>query len=515
MMTTDTKLLGAVPRRWLAPLAALLVGVVYVATWHWVGHDRIYRFGTDSASFLEVAQSLRQVGEPLVVPWGPEPADTDATPQIYFPPGYSILISAAMTLWPDARTASLAVNSLLTASLPLLLLLLFRHKFSDQVLLFAGVLTLLTAGVQTWHYMGYSDVPGLVLSIAALGACSRCHPGKIAWFVAAGVLAGACYATRNSTLAVSVACAGWLALRTLEDRRWGPGAGFWLAGVAVPLIPLEAYYQHYFGEWQPYGLPPSTRPPLTNLADWVTSLQRDLRVPSALLDSIPEVACVVLALLLLAALLWLWCARSGPARHRVELLGLFVVASAAIHIVARSHYEWGDVINIRHTLQASWAVILLGCDAVGRWPWGQRARSGLAAVCFALFATSAVQDALAVRRSPPEEWYRLVREPGVIDVVAALPKRTFVLSNDAFLFRVEAAKPVRQFDPFAGSILELLHEAGNAVPADRAAVYMLICDEGLDTQAVCQTAARAMPAACRRLRSAAPVAWLCDIAPEH
>jgi hypothetical protein len=107
-MTTGTRTVSAVGSRWFTPIAAMLIGVACVAIWHWVGHERIYRFGTDSASYLEMAQSLREVGEPLVVSWGPEVSDTDATAQIYFPPGYSILISAAMTLWPDARSASLA-----------------------------------------------------------------------------------------------------------------------------------------------------------------------------------------------------------------------------------------------------------------------------------------------------------------------------------------------------------------------------------------------------------------------
>ena len=157
-------------RRWV--LAALAFGILLVSFYDAVLAPVRYPYAADSASYVEMADTLYHGGRPRVTPWDLEFPDQDRIPQRLFPPGFPLLIAAFVPLTGDATTASLWPGRLAAALVPLLLLLAFRGALRDRSLALLGAFALATPGVIGWQYLAYSDVTALAVAMLALGACA-------------------------------------------------------------------------------------------------------------------------------------------------------------------------------------------------------------------------------------------------------------------------------------------------------------------------------------------------------
>ena len=503
-----------------AALAALVLGIAF--TWLYdasLAHSR-YPYSGDSASYIEMADSLIAGGAPRVTPWEVEPADRDQVPQRLFPPGFALAVAAFVPLAGDARAAAGWPSRIAAALLPLLLVLSWRGVLAPPVLLLLGLFTLLSPGVRTWQFIAYSDVAMLALAIAALGLLARALAGEAvgarAWpWLGAGLLAGACYATRNAGLAVLAAAGAALGYAWL--RGWiGPRrVALWLAGAAVPLAALEAYNRATFGSFWPYTMPPSARGWRANLGDLAAAQLTDLGVPAALADAVPPPFAIGALALLLGALALAFLATRRERRAHVALgvlLG-YAGAGAALLVASRSRYEWGNLIDARNVLQYGFALGLAVAVALAALV-PPRARSLALAALGALIAVRAAAagaEALAARRAPPETWLELTRDGALMARARAIPARTLVASNAAVLFRIGAPRAVRQLDvggddaDFAGS-LRLLADAA----APRPAAFLLVCNEWTWRFAACQGRIAQGAPRCAPLRAAPPVAAVCE-----
>ena len=511
-------------RRLLAPLFALLLGVVLVAAYDHALSDRRYPFSADSASYIEMAASLRSAGRPLVTPWGLEFAAHEAVPQRLFPPGFALLIAAFVPFTGDATSAALLPSRVAAALLPLLVVVLFRGLAPDAALLGVGAWVLLGAGVREWHYLAYSDVTCLALAVCACGALLRglgVGPvaGRARWLLLAGLAAGTCYTLRNAALALLVTMAATLLYEAWRDPGARRAGAAWLAGLIVPIAALMAYNLRSFAALQPYAMPPSSRPWTVNLGDWAVAQITDLDVTTRLTVALtPRVALVAAALLLAGGALLFWQTRGRPEVHRaVTLLGAYAAAGAVLLVASRSRYEWGDTIGSRHVLQYSWA---LGLVAVLAWrslaPPRLRTPGRVAAIGLLLAgAVAAATEVAAMRRAAPESWLELAHDNGLMTSVRAMPADALIASNAATLFRIGAGRHVRELEvggddlAFAGSLLLLRHAAGQ-----RRGIFVLVCDEWTLEYSACATPARAAGPPCRRVRSAPPLVAVCEASDE-
>jgi hypothetical protein len=136
-------------------------------------HSARYAFSSDSASYLEMAQAVLDGHAPAVVPWGLELPLQEAMGQPLFPPGLPLLVALVAPFAGGAKAALVLLPRLAAAFLPLLLLVVFRGALADGLLVLLGTAVLCTRGIAYWHYVGYSDVPGLFFAIAALGTAWR------------------------------------------------------------------------------------------------------------------------------------------------------------------------------------------------------------------------------------------------------------------------------------------------------------------------------------------------------
>ena len=508
-------------RPWLVALAALALGVALVALYDAALAPSRYAYSGDSASYIEMATSLRAEGRPLVTPWELAPADRDAVPQPLFPPGFAVLVAAFVPFTGDARSAALVPSRIAAALLPLLIVLLWRGAAAPAVLLAAGLWVLLSPGVRDWQFVAYSDVTALALAIAALGSLARPlaadsppEQANPAWWLSAGLLAGACYAVRNAGLAVLVAATASLGYAWL--RRfigWRPVVLF-AVGAVLPLAALAAYDLATFGTLWPYTMPPSVRPWTLNVADLATAQLEDLGLPASIGAALPEGAPVPAFAVLLAvgAFAW-WRTRAARGPHLLlTILGLYAGGGGVLLVLSRSRFEWGNVIDYRNTLQYSFALALAALVAarVLAPPRVRRVAGALLLVSLAARAAVIAVEARAVRRGAPASWLLLDRDPAVMDAARAIAPGTFVASNAAVLFRIGGPRAVRELDvggndgDFAGSMRML-----GAASGSRPAVFLLVCNEWTWRFSACRSDPVNEGPACHRLRTLAPVVAEC------
>jgi hypothetical protein len=501
------------PARWLAPLLALLVGVAAVTTYDAALAGYRYAYSGDSASYLEMAAGLKTSGEPLVVPWDIRPADRERILQPLFPPGYALLINALAPLAGSAKAAALWPPRIAAMLLPLALLLAFRRLVPDAALLGLGLYALASPGVLYWHYIAYSDVPCLFLTVASLGLLLRAESGGRVLLFGAGLVAALAYTLRNAALALLVASFAALMLCAIVRPGFWRALPAWLLGALLPVAALKLYDLREFGRLEPYWMPPSSRAWPDNLADWVGSQLVDLHLRAD--DAAPLTPALALAVLLpltsLALTLWWKGRRHTPAHRALTLLGLYVGAGVAMLIASRSTFEWGDFIDTRHALQYSFAIALGAMLLVREFAPArvQRVLAVLAVPALAAVVYFAVDTAVA-ERGEVESWQAIASDVATLERLKALPADAFLASNDAVLLRVETARAVRQLDvggddaSFAGSLADLARAA-----APRAASFVLICSEWTSRFGGCAASPVASGPRCERLRHAPPYLALC------
>ncbi len=505
--------------RCVLPLLVVMASFVAVTRFDHALAAYRYAYVVDSASYVDMARSWRAVGQPLVTPWDVDQGP-DAIPQVLFPPGFSALIAILTPLAGDALHAALWPGRWAAMLLPLMLVLLFRGLVSDWGLVWVAAVTVLTPGVREWHYVAYSDVPTLWMSVCALGCLARGFGWVGAatrwyglWLCLAGALAGLAYSFRNAGLAVMLASGVMLMSVAWQDRRLRWAGAWWLLGALPWMLALWIYNLRTFGHLQPYVMPPSTRPWMSNLGDYARSQLADLGIPTG---GWSPLYALVGCLCLLGLFVYRWRQlETQPKRQGVlALLAVFIVMGAAMLVVSRSRYEWGGLIDARYTLQYAWAVALGIAVSVAdikrpllRW-WVR----GLATALVVMLVWSAVQEVSRWRGWGAQTWLVLSKDPTVRMAVQAMPPGTLMASNAAALLRLEANRPVREIEvggqdaDFANALAQAAVLAGS-----RPIVFFLVCDEFAGQLSVCGGASQAVAEApiCRPIRVTQPAVWVC------
>ncbi len=502
-------------------LAALVLGVVLVGLYDFALAPSRYPYSGDSASYIEMASSLRTDGRPRVTPWDLQRGEPDQVAQPLFPPGFAVAIAAVVPLAADVRSAALWPSRLAAALLPLLFVLAWRGTAPPAMLLGVGLWVLMSPGVRTWQFVAYSDVATLALAVLSLGILARAlnatePSGRTRSWLLAGFVAGLAYTLRNAALALLVAAAATLVYARLRGYIGTRPILLLAGGAALPLSALTAYNVTTFGTSWPYTMPPSARPWPLNLRDYAAAQLDELGLGRLLGASTPGAySLAVLGIVLgLAAYLW-WRTRRERSRHvLLTLLGLYALGGGLLLVVSRSRFEWGNLIDERNVLQYSFALVLAAVLALGAIPSGCRRVAGCVLVaCLGARVYAAGREALEARAAPPEEWLALDRDPAVMAAARQIPAGTLVASNAAVLFRIGSQRAVRQLDvggadgDFAGSLAVL---AGVATPGPGA--FILVCNEWTGQFSACGGTTPAIPAPrCVPVRPRDPIVALCTV----
>jgi hypothetical protein len=503
---------------------ALCLGAMVVGGYDLALSRSRYAYSADSASYVEMAQTLVTAGSMRVTPWDIDPIAIDAIPQPLFPPGFALLIAAFMPFTSSSASAALVPSRLSAALIPCLFLLLWRPAARASVLLGVGLWVLLSPGVRQWHYLAYSDITMLALAIAALGLLYRgllLRPQSASQSVGgsrwlwAGLLAGLCYAVRNAGLAVIAA--SLLTLAYACARRWlgWRAVTWWLTGLAGPVGGVWLYNLQTFAVLQPYLMPASTRTWQLNVTDYALSQLADLGVPFV---QHPLVALgIVVLLFALGGYSWWRCraARGSDYAEHVLLTvtGSYGLCGAALLIISRSRYEWGTLIDARNVLQYSFVVLLflLSAARVLLPAWARTVALVGAVALFVSNAALATRDAVSAYQAPAEPWLVLSEDHALIATVGAMAPEQLLASNAAPLLRLIAHKPVRQLDLVGenGDLAAALREL-SVVGHARRPVFFLVCDGMAQDFPMCQTQQAPKGAHCQSVRLDAPFVARCD-----
>ncbi|WP_310447391.1 glycosyltransferase family 39 protein [Thiobacillus sp.] len=360
--------------RIFAPLWFIGVVCALMAV-HLLMRTPAFPYNPDSASYFEQARSLVQSGTALETPYGLDATDKQAS--ILFPIGYPVVLALLSLPGFDSAATALALSRVSSLLLPLLLFVGFRGLLgAPRAALLAGLATL-SPGVLMFATLGTPDLPALLLAVAAVAIVLNARARH--WLMLGGLIAGSAYAIRNAHIALLLAIALYYGYRLLTEaaqrRATLLDALAFLLGAALILVPVLLRNVLLFGVFNPYQMEPSTLSVLHNVRTFVQEVAYDVSGWRALGVFVAwSAAGAAVFLGFTASAGWL-LGRSWqhlpPARSQtIVLCTLYAAIGASVVIAARSRYEWGEMINTRHTLQYApflWATLLAALPTQPRW----------------------------------------------------------------------------------------------------------------------------------------------------
>lgn len=330
-------------------------------------------FSWDSAAYIEAADSIRAgrgVYQRIYEGLGTEIYE----PMTWWPPGFPMLIAFAQSFGLSAMDACRAVAGVDGAIGVAILALIALRLFRWEVALPLTATIAITVAYQKVSVQCMSDTSYFAVIAASLGCLifwTTSEKGRLGWVFAAGVLAGASWATRNTGLAVFAASFLFIALHALwlDRKQVLKTAGIWAAGVAVLSIPLIAHNLIVLGAINAYYMPRSELSLLHNIRRAVQVVAEDLTtfefIGNLAGQRVLILAGVALAAMVAAAFFFF---RGGDALkkarllvrdNRIQILLLaYAGAYAAVVILARTQYRWGEEIDPRHMQQIYWPLLV-------------------------------------------------------------------------------------------------------------------------------------------------------------
>lgn len=344
-------------RRQLMILGWLTLVAGAIGMWLLARH-LAFPYSSDSAVYIEEARGLAATGRAVSTPQALFPLDAPQSPSGLFPIGFPLLLAAIQHLGMDPAQSAVGLSAVAALTLPFLLYWAFSRALEPGRAAAVATLGALSPGVLTHAGQGLTDSLALLIATLAAGLLLRARLRRE--FALAGVIAGCGYAVRNAHVALLAATALFFGLLWLSGRfeRWRlftQGCAFGLGGGAV-VVAQAASNLLRFGTVNPYAMSQSTVGWLENARRFAQELVFDLTAQTwlahALAWTLPGLA--ALALVLGAIFVGFWVRRRAYSDEQFKLIAFaaaYVSLGALVVVLARSRYQWGEMISIRHTLQ--------------------------------------------------------------------------------------------------------------------------------------------------------------------
>ena len=352
----------------------------------------IFPFSPDSANYVEQARNLIQEG--LTFSISSDSNGMDKTSSSLFPIGFPIILAFLSIFGFDAQEASITVGWLSAILFPALLYICFKKQIGSSYAAILAGLSALSPGVLTYAPMGLTDIFSLILAVGVIGLVLNSR--STTFFFVGGVVAGLAYAVRNAHIALLTALAVyflylWVSNPAQRNTTIRQAIAF-VVGASTIILPLLLRNLVIFGALNPYEMEPSTVSVVHNVRVYIQEFIYDV---SALRNLGLFVGWSIQGLILLLALVmggsWMlmvvWKGQLAEKKKKTIFLCItYSTMGACVVIAARSRYEWGEMINIRHTLQYTpffLAALLAAIPGVSRDTSLSFVRkSGLTLVCF-------------------------------------------------------------------------------------------------------------------------------------
>lgn len=406
----------------------------------------------DSASYVECARSLL-TGEGCQMRYY-----TSLKPRFWremtiWPPGFSLLIAGVSSIGAiPAPQAGLWIALASTAA-ALVAVFLIARRFLPPFMAFAvslgaGLMPALLEAGKTC----LSDTLYLALAAwAMLCLLKGAQPVKglasaRGWLALAGGLSGWAWSVRYVGIALIAAMACFLLAQWLWAPRRDALLRFsaWFTGLVAGAGPLALHNLVKYSRPAPYGLLPSTVPLQENLRTAMAVILGDLTTWTTGANSLAAFLVYPLALIVLLGLgLFLLARHREVLRRPGFFLALFFGLNAAVVVLARSTYQWGELINSRHFLPAYWILWLglgtLGVALGGRIGLASRSRISMAAAGLLLLAGLQWQSHRAAMQEFRLTPRTVQADPALYDFIhRAVKPQQLVYATNAYLLRLFA-----------------------------------------------------------------------------
>jgi len=420
----------------------------------------VFPYTPDSACYIEQARSLMARGVFESGLYGIEKPSVTFVPDPLFPPGYPVLIALFSLLLPvPPEVVALFLSLTALALIPVCTVSSFRRAVNSEVALIIGLLLVTTPAIIRWGNVASTDILSLLLIIFCMGLVLKAGDRLIAWFVA-GLLVGFAYLLRNANLAFVLSLLGFLAWSIIFDaenrRKKIVIACVWLLSFSAVVVPWMIRNLRVFGKIQPYSMPPSSVGFIENSHAFIEAQLNILLLLADLDTFLARNALGIIGLItVLGLLVWqvltTWKLWQKIEKQAFIIAGLYCVLGAAIVIIARTKYQWGELISERHALPYLFSLLIVlalilknTSVKIGRRWLGLAFVSGLL-VTRMYYIPQLYQynfyDANVVAVAEQ------IKKNQQTDPLCSNLKGRFGVSNYGFVYRVICAVPVRHVFP--------------------------------------------------------------------
>ena len=289
------------------------------------------------------------------------------------PPGYPIAISAGTAIsGAPVEVVAPWISKIALLVLPLAVFLSFRSVVGTYGAVSLAILSVFSPSVIYFGQYALTDVLSLTLVVTSFGfTLVAWSPGKVShallFAFCGGLVAGFSYLTRNANVALLLAAFVSMGVLffvspTFEKSRTWKISLSWVVGASIVVLPWLARNLMVFGKIQPYEMSPSTVSAWSNLRTFIGAQISEVLGSSYLGTlvgwSIPGLVMLLILTLAIVRLSFKHWSKLQNGEQRAFVFSLlYALLGAAVVIVARTRYEWGEQISERHTLQ--YAIFLL------------------------------------------------------------------------------------------------------------------------------------------------------------
>lgn len=416
-------------------------------------------FTSDSAEYLQAAESFLAGAGFMVIPRGITSYGKDAVPLASFPIGYPAIIAAVSSLGVKTNIAGIWIAQVSWMLLPLALVFTLRRVIGASLAVAIALLISLSPGIVTHGYKAITDVPFLVITIFSVGVLIRAFNVEkenaltFYWLLPlSGFLAGIAYSIRNVgvalLLAVGFAFVMSIILRLLTPREAGKRFMLWLTGL-IPIVGFLWIRNLYlFEALNPYSRPPSSHGFWHNIQAFLVGLGFDLTSQWSFSQlfwqpSIAIVFCAIGLLLICLGLRKYWTNYDLMARFTVLIMASYLLAGSTVIIIGATLYQIEEI-GLRFVMQYGWLVLAILALAIGakQWPATVSKAIGVSAVIVFLLLGH-IQNMHHYLTSEPQPKWLLSKDESLIEMVQSLPKQAVLFSNNALFLSIETGRKVR------------------------------------------------------------------------
>lgn len=409
-----------------------------------------FPFTSDSSSYIEQARSLVNTGSALVTPYNLTPIDKDQVNSTLFPIGFPITIAAISLLGFDAKDVAIGIGQVSAIAIPWLLFFCFRKSLGNSNSLIIAAISIMSPGIQRYSPMALTDVFSLAIVVSSIALILN---SKSTWcFIFGGLLAGIAYAVRNAHLALLITVFlyffyFWFYSNKDERYSINKHAISFILGVAIIVAPLLIRNILLFNSLNPYEMESSNIGFIENLRTYIEAFANNLTANSTFARyiawSIPGLLMLSIIIISSCYLIkkYLWCNYNDDRKRAIIISTFYIIFGSCIVIAARTRYEWGEVINIRHTLQYTpFVFAALFAAAPENSQFLLKVKGLLIAVLlfFHVKSTFAVELLVDKEPSPALNAYKIGEK-----YLCFNAEDTFLVSNWAHVFIIECRAHVR------------------------------------------------------------------------